>query len=558
MERGTHEASATPRDGRRPLGALLVGSFALALAIYWPSLPGTPISDDYGLLLNPWVMDLSGPRALELIDPRSQATLVLRNYAPVRPLLQGLEWRWFGETAPAYHVVNLTVHAVASWLFALLLLQAGLPIAAAALAAAWLLMHPAAVEAVAWMSQIWGPLALCFGIGALLAQRRRPLAALALFALALLTRPTAVCFLPAALLREWIWQRASGASPRRWLPLLGWLLVFALVSAAELQVFRDSGAAAQSPLDPDAWVRARTAVAGIGRYAAMAATGFGVAPFREPPVARSWLDPWWLLGIAAAIAIAARSLFCLRRGREEVAFWAWAVAAFVPVSQIFPFLYPMADRYLYFILPGLVGGVALAGRELLARLAERDRRRLARAATALVLAALAVFTLRSRERAALWTSEERVLADAALHSPDGVIFHLLRARSAASQGDVDGAVAALEVCRARGWDYTGYLLAHPAFEPVRSTPPFQKLLGEFAEDRIERSAARPRLSQLDLRDLAMAYRTRGRTDEAIAALERGIALGGPLDAELRGELARLRAHPQPDAVAPGSEATDIP
>ena len=550
MESGAtskHAASGAVSGGHRPLAALLAGYFALALAIYWPCLPGPPISDDYGLLLNPWVLDLSGPHALELLDPRSQATLVLRNYAPVRPLVQGLEWRWFGETAPAYHATNVALHALASWLFALLLVQAGVPLAAAALAAAFLLVHPAAVEAVAWISQIWGPLALCFGIGALLAQRRRPLAALLLFSLALLTRPTSVCFLPVAALREWVWR---GAPARRWLLMLGWLAVFAVLSAAELQVFRDSGAAAQSPLDPDPLVRARTLIASVGRYAAMAASGIGVAAFQEPPVARSWLDPWWLLGLATAAAIGARSLVCLVRGREEVAFWAWAVAAFVPVSQLLPFLYPMADRYLYFMLPGLIGGAVLAARDQADRIVDTvSRRRIGRAAAALALTALAGFALQSRERAALWTSEDRVLADAALHFPDGVIAHLLRARRAASQGDVDSAVAALEVCRARGWDYTGYLLAHPAFEPIRAAAPFQKLLGDFAEDRIERSAARPRLSQLDLRDLAEAYRMRGRTAEAIAALDRGIALGGPLDAELRGEVARLRA-PSRDSGVP--------
>ena len=567
-------ATSTGRPERGPArqrrAALLLGYAAIGFAIYSPCLPGPPVSDDYGLLLNPWVIDLSAQHTLELLDPRSQATLVLRNYAPVRPLIQELEWHWFGQNtqpgilmrmfgvddpAPAYHAVNVAVHALTAWLLALLLAQAGLPLAAAALGGALFLVHPAAVEAVAWMSQIWGPVGLGFGVGALLLQRRRPAAALALFALALLSRPTAVCFLPVAMLREWSWRRE--AQGRRWVWMLGWLVVFAALSAAELRVFRDSGAAAQSPLHPDPLVHARSVVASAGRYAAMALTGHGVGAFQEPGPALSWLDPWWLLGVATTTAIGARALVCLRRGREEAAWWAWAPAAFLPVSQLFPFLYPMADRYLYFMLPGLIGGVGLAGQDLGARIGDAGRRRLAAgAATALAVGAIAGFGVWSHARAALWLSEDRVLADAAAHSPEGVIAHLLRARRSAAAGDVEQAVAALGFCRARGWDYYGYLQLHPAFEPVRSAPAFQALIARFADDRIAAAGRRGRLTQLDLRDLAEAYELRGRSAEAMAALERALALGGPLDPELRTQLAKLRARAgrEPAAIlAPNPE-----
>jgi hypothetical protein len=38
---------------------------------------------------------------------------------------------------------------------------------------------------------------------------------------------------------------------------------------------------------------------------------------------------------------------------------------------------------------------------------------------------------------------------------------------------------------------------------------------------------------------ALAHRVRGEHDQARTALERALALGGPLDAELRAELAQL-------------------
>ena len=535
---------------RRHTPPVVLACYAvLALAIYWPCLTGGPISDDYLLILNPWVSEATRDHLLEIVDPRSQATLLLRNYAPVRALVQALEWKVFPRDTYAFHATNVVAHALTCWLLALLLLQAGVPGVAAWLGGAFVLVHPALVEAVAWMSQIWNPLGLALGVGALLAQRRRPALGCALFVLALLTRPTAVCFLPVALLREWSWRRAETASPaRRGLWLAAWTLALLAVGAAELSTFHDSGAAARILPYPDAAAKARTLVADFGRYLAMAATGFGVSAFQEPRVARSWLDPWWLFGLAAGAAIAGRSLVCLLRGREEAAWWAWAVAAFVPVSQLFPFLYPTADRYLYFMLPGLVGGLLLAGREFASRLAAGRQMLVARVAVAVALAAIAALAVKSHTRAGIWTSEDNVHKDAARHFPHGVLGNLQAARRAGSQGDIDAAVDALEACRARGWDFYSILLTDKAFEPVRNAPAFQALIGRFADDLIEVETRREHKTQLDWLDLGQAYEIRARREDAAAAFEQGLALGGPIDKMLQTELARLRAAP-PDGAA---------
>jgi hypothetical protein len=218
------------------------------------------------------------------------------------------------------------------------------------------------------------------------------------------------------------------------------------------------------------------------------------------------------------------------------------VAAFLPISQIFPFLYPTADRYLYFMLPGLLGGALLAGQEAWSRIDAPDTRRfVARAAAICAVAGIAAFGVWSHARAALWTSEDLVLRDAARHFPRGVIGNLLAAERAASQGDVDTAVAALEACRARGWDFYSVLLSHPAFEPVRKTAPFQALIARFADNLIEVKTHRSRMTQIDWLDVAQAYEIRGRREDAATAIEKALALGGPLDAMLRTELARLRA-----------------
>ena len=364
----------------------------LAFSVYAPAFPGGPVSDDYLYLMNPWVRELSVASLPELFDPRSQPTLALNNYAPIRPILHGLQWQLFYDessisaTNYAYHVTNVLVHGIASGLLAMLLVQASLPFAAAAIGAGLFLLHPANVEAVAWLCELWSGVALAFGLGALLLQRRVPALALVLFALALLTKPHAVCVLPVALLRQWSFRNEPGGR-RGWAWMGGWLLTLAAITSAQLLTFYESASAAHQAIHPDLAVQTRTVFALAGRYLAMAVTGFGVATFQQPPAAVSLLDPWWLFGLAATLAISGLAFAALRRGDEEAAWWVWGPAAFLPVSQVFPFLYPFADRYLLFMLPGLIGGVLLAGarigrsigtparRAMLARAAGRRRDR---------------------------------------------------------------------------------------------------------------------------------------------------------------------------------------
>ena len=230
---------------------------------------------------------------------------------------------------------------------------------------------------------------------------------------------------------------------RGWRWMAAWLGVFAAVTAAELVTFFESSSAADQPLHEHAGVLARSVFALAGRYFAMGATGYGVATFQQPPSAVSWLDPWWLFGLAATAAISALAVSAARARREEAAFWVWGPAAFLPVSQVFPFLYPFADRYLYFMLPGLIGGVLLLGQRVAqARLDPARRDALKTPALAAALLVCIGFGIWSHQRAGIWILEDRVLADAARRWPEGVPAGLLAARRAARGGDLDTAIDA--------------------------------------------------------------------------------------------------------------------
>ena len=94
--------------------ALLAGAFAaLALVVYAPALGGPFLSDDlHYVATNPYVHELSLENLVAILDPTSPATVFVVNYAPVHLLLHALTWQVVGEHTPAYHVVNVLLHAI--------------------------------------------------------------------------------------------------------------------------------------------------------------------------------------------------------------------------------------------------------------------------------------------------------------------------------------------------------------------------------------------------------------------------------------------------------------
>ena len=265
--------------------------------------------------------------------------------------------------------------------------------------------------------------------------------------------------------------------------------------------------------------------------------------FPEPEPAMAWLDAGWLAALPALGLLGWRLFVTLRTGREEAGYWLFALVSFGPVSQIFPFLYPFADRYLYFILPGLLGGALLVGREIVERLPSERRLLLERAAIAVGIALCLVFAFRSHERASIWRSPALVVADAAKHYPDGVPASLQRAKAAALVGDTETTVSEIRHAMSRGYNRFEQLLQDPGYEPVRDSQGFQSLVRETAQSWIEASKRWEDPTQLELRRIANAHAVRGEREQAIALLRRALERGGPVDAGVRAELIALGATP---------------
>jgi len=564
-------------DGRLGPALAWVASCAVLLVLYAPALRGEFVSDDYGFVVNnPWVREPSFERVLEILDPWGDAAEFAANWAPVHLLLHAAQWRLFGADVVGYHVTNAALHALVSVLLVACYRRAGIPALAAALGGAFFLLHPANVEAVAWISEVKTLAAMALALAALLWQDRRPALAALCFAGALLSKALAVFALPVALTALWVRPAARPAARRDWAWMGVWLAIFAFYAGPQWHVFQRLGET-EIALHPDAAVAARTVVSFVARYLAMALAGWGLSAFHDPPRAVSWLDPWWLAGLAALLLFGARAAYTAARRRPEAVYWAWALGGWIPIAQLFVFTYPLGDRYLYVPLPGLVGAGLLAGCGALAALRARAAARAhgpaaagapapaaavraspeaagaceatapaglpGRLPDALLAAALlwiAALAAAVPSRAAIWRAEPLLLLDSVRHYPDGIQAHLTRAMRAGEAGDAEAAAAALSRAREKGYDQFMALDLVGSFEPIRRDPRFLAAKADLAGLWLARHARRSDPNQLELRVAAMAHLARGERDEALRALEAARAEGGPLQADVEQRLARLR------------------
>ena len=517
-----------------------VGTSVTALFLYGGSLDGSFVSDDINHVPNnPHIRSLDWPHLVALLDPAGLPARATSNYAPVHLLIHALQWQAFGLSTRGYHVTNVLLHAGVCLLLGAFYFASGIPRASAALLATLFLLHPANVEAVAWIFQVKSIVALGFSLAALLAFPSLPLVSGAFLALALLTKISALYALPVAAAQLWV-RRASGRQ-WRWLGL--WLAIAVACSIAELPLFQRTGEAPSSYVILDAGERIRSMVAIAGRYLVMAATSWGISPTHEPAPASSFADPWWLFGVVALAAVGARALATLRGRREESVFWVWAAASYLPVSQIFPFIYPMGDRYLYFILPGLLGAgfwmVHDAVEFLAARLRIPARRLLAIAATGAAVAG-AVFAVRTSQQAFVWRSEELVMREAVRRYPDGIGGLFLRARTAAQRGDWPAAIVALDRLADRGYAVFIAVDGEPAFAPIRGSEEYQRVFRRFASNWIRATPLAPNALPAELRAMGLAHAIIGDDAAADTFYRRALETAGP-DAEfIRSEWDALR------------------
>jgi tetratricopeptide (TPR) repeat protein len=316
------------------------------VAAYWPALHNGFIWDDgFYIIQNEKFIQ---PDALQLIW-LGKARLP---YYPLTWSMFLLEWRCFGASPLPYHIVNVALHALGSFLIYLVLRRLGLRLAP--LVGLLFAVHPVNVTTVTWISEGKNTLSLVFyalTVWFYLDTERPACYALSLlsFVAAVLAKTTGVG-LPAALLLI-NWWRQGSLTRRDWLRVASFACISAAVVVSAILV--ENKAVMGNIIVRPEGLLSRLAVAGMALWFYAGKTLLPthlmmIYPRWSPDIA----SPLSYLPLLAFLALA--GLLWVKRGswgRGPLAALGWYVLMLLPVLGIsdtsFDMLSLVADHWQY-------------------------------------------------------------------------------------------------------------------------------------------------------------------------------------------------------------------
>jgi protein O-mannosyl-transferase len=382
-------------------------------------------------LVNQFVLDdeLYITRNAQVVDPTLRNLFSANPYSnvfrPVTFATLALNWEIQGANPISYHLVNLLLHACVSWLLYILLqeLLGSYPEAKtiAFVAALLYAVHPIHTEAVAWAVGRAELLAAGFLFaGWILHLQDQTFGSLVCFALAMLSKESAVAFFPLVLLGDY----ATG----KWKPRLRYalagglgLLYLGVLRKVQGGHFGQNGISMiDNPLAslPAGWrvlnaLRVAWKYAALQVYPAMLSSDYS---FNQIPIFRDWRHT--LPAALAAVAVAGLWIWALRKRRTG---WILAgaiyFAGFATTANILmPTGTIMGERLAYLPSAGFCLALALAWQWL-----QRKQQKVAWGALAVIVLALSVRTVvRNRDWKdpfALFTADARAVPnDAKIHA----------------------------------------------------------------------------------------------------------------------------------------------
>lgn len=257
------------------------------------------------------------------------------------------------------------------------------------------------------------------------------------------------------------------------------------------------------------------------------------------PIANPFDDRVVVGVVFVACALAAAVVASRRRETRPAAFGVlWFFVALLPTSSVVPLAEVLNDHRVYFPFVGLTLAVVSAGWRVLD--AQPSRQGAKRVAAALALIMLACFAFGTRQRNAVWRTEETLWLDVTRKSPEN-------GRGLMTYGVIQmgkGNYAEADQYFARALQYTPrYAYLHVNIGVLKGA------LGDAAgAERHFREA-----QQYDAHNpISYMYYARwlgsvGRRDEALAEARRAVELS-PADAEARALLQTLASQPVPPVI----------
>jgi tetratricopeptide (TPR) repeat protein len=351
--------------------ALLI---ALGWAVFQPALHGTWLwDDDVEVSDNPLLRSGGGLWHLWTAAP-------LSDYWPLTWTTLWVEWHLWTDHPLGYHAVTLALHLASGLLLWRLLDRLGLRWG-------WLggilfVVHPLAVESVAWISEIKNTLSLPFFLLSCLAWldaeegRRGGYLRSVLFYLAAMLSKTSTVMLPAVLLLYGWWKRGRIA-PRELKRMIPYLLVALVLGSVTLYL------QSVPTVNEDGKVILGTSLPLLGaEEAVLFYLGKFVVPLRLLPIYPPWQNdqPPFLAGvIALAGLLLLVGLWTQRQawGRHVLFGFGFFLLNLLPVLGLLKMTYMnvswVADHLVYLPMVGLIGLATAALETLAGRLWPRAR-----------------------------------------------------------------------------------------------------------------------------------------------------------------------------------------
>jgi len=368
------------------------------------------------------------------------------NWHPLTWLSHALDYRLWGFAPAGHHLTSVVIHAINAFVVTLLAMRifelhrAHAPRAtgtslsgrtgiliAGCVTGSFFGIHPLRVESVAWVSErkdllcglffllaLWQYLNYAAHRAQAAESKRRArnayIGTLAMFVLALMSKPLAVTLPPVLLLLDWHPLRRIVSMRTAVTMVVEKLPFFALsLAAGVMAIVAQKSTGAVMPLDVSPLsTRFIVSLSSLALYLQKTLLPAGLSPYYPYPEHVSLTSPEYSVPLLVVAAITVSAVLCARSQRAWLALWAYYVVTLLPVLGILQVgAQKMADRNTY--LPGLAAALlaGAAAAKLAAMVASSRRNR--RALELVLLAAGAALVVSC---AALTIVQTRVWHDA--------------------------------------------------------------------------------------------------------------------------------------------------
>jgi len=425
-----HPAHAALDSRRGTLLAALV-VFLSALAVFWGTRAYAFLNwdDKIYVVTNPWIRAFTWEN-LKAIFTRPY----FQNFLPLHLLSYMLDHAIWGMNAGGYHLSSVLIHAVNSVLCLLVVRRLSGDAVVGLVAALLFAVHPAHVEAVAWVSirkDLLSTTFLLLSLWSYLEARRGDrlrlapyLGSCAWFLLGMLSK-VSVAPLPAFLL---VLDRMPEGKAGRgktvpWLRALGSKIPYALLAAPLMLLNSRAQVTAQAAYahEPIRYLAVKGHA--VWNYLALLFGREGNPDYDLPGIAPSFAATTVQLAGLLVLPVLAVLLYRWKR-RQEFLGVVWVFLTLLP-ALLFPLVTYMADRYLYAPSIGFCWAIAatLADAGAWRRKPLPAPRALAVGVVALAL--LIGFTLRTLSYSKVWKDSDSLWTFAMTKSLDYRVFNNL-------------------------------------------------------------------------------------------------------------------------------------